>query len=122
MRLGKVVSKEYIEQVLDGMTQSALKGKKVTPGRIATIQCLVDLGEGWHSYTEVQKRLQTYLVSGAIFTIQLAKQYPTIFEIDEEYKVRIRPELFRLVARLIKPRTELVMNEHKMRKDALKGG
>lgn len=92
-----------VTRVLDDITREAFKTGRPSIGRLATVQSIVDLGEGWHNYRDIQKRLQSLLFTGSVFSFQLVARYPRVFERDGD-NVRISPPAFRFVAKEIGPR------------------
>lgn len=100
---------EEVVRTMDAITKEAFKSGKPSIGRLATVQSIVDLGEGWHNYREIQNRLQTYLVTGSTFSFQLVARYPKVFERNGD-EVRVSPLAFRFVAKQIKPRLRKAKN------------
>lgn len=115
------MSKENVEaqviRALDDIMDDAFRSRKPSIGRLATVQSIVDLGEGWHGYREIQKRLQSFLVTGSVFSFQLVARYPTIFEREGD-SVRIAPGAFHVVVKHIGPRLAKVKKELSRRNSA----
>ena len=96
------MSEAEVVEVLDQIAKDSLRTGKLSLGRLATVQAMVDLGRGWHKYTEVARQLQRYIVTGGIYTFQLAGKYPSVFQQSEDHLVRINPDAFDLVAKNVK--------------------
>lgn len=96
-----------VEAVLDVIVEDALSRPKPALGRIATVKSMVDLGVGLHSYRDVQKQLQKYLVTGGIYSFDLARRYPAVF-VSEGNSVGIASQEWSAVKRLIGQRFEKV--------------
>ena len=109
-------ARDEVTRVLDDITREAFKTGRPSIGRLATVQSIVDLGEGWHSYKDVQRRLQSLLITGSIFSFQLVARYPRVFERDGD-NVRISPPAFRFVAKEIGPRLKKAKKDADERKD-----
>ena len=107
---------QEVIDVLDEITENSTPRGKPSPGRLATIQAMVDLGEDWHAYREVVDRMQSYFVSGGVYVFELARKYPAIFEKDAGNRVRIRPEAFPIVSKHVGSRLKQVLTEAKKAK------
>jgi hypothetical protein len=95
------VKEEDVKNILEYLTDDAMKRTPPAYGQIGTIKAMVDLGNDWHSYHEVQRGLNKYLRTGNVFSFQLARHYPQLFEVELPEKVRIRPEAFSILKKLI---------------------
>ena len=95
-------------KLLDQVANDSLATGKPSPGRLATIQAMVDLGNDWHKYTEVAKRMKHYISSGGIYSYELVRKYPDIFEKGPNNAVRIKPDAYDFVAQNISKRMRAV--------------
>ena len=104
--MGKAQSREEALKALEDIITDARRTSRPSIGRIATVQSMIDLGNDWHDYKEIQKRLQGYLKTGSIFSLQLAVKYPNVFERGPGNRVRILPGAFQILARNVPRRFE----------------
>jgi hypothetical protein len=95
-------------KVLDQVAKDSLATGRPSPGRLATIQAMVDLGNDWHKYTEVAKRMKHYVSSGGIYSYELVRKYPDVFEKGPHNVVRIKPEAYDFMAQNIPKRMRAV--------------
>ncbi len=94
---------ERISEILEDLFQDAMKHKPLpTYPKIGTIKAIVDLGEGWHDYREIQRELGKVHKTGNVYSLYLARRYPEMMEVDVEKRVRIRPEAFPIVKKAIR--------------------
>jgi len=105
------VREEEVVAVLDQITRVSIGRGKPSLGRLATVQAMVDLGPGWHKYTEVSRRLQLYIVSGGIYVYEFVRKYPSVFEKNEANLVRINPDALNLVTKHVGKRMREVQEK-----------
>lgn len=82
--------------------------------KIGTIKAMVDLGPGWHTYSEIQKELFKTFKTGNNYVFQLARLYPEIIELNDAKEVRIKlealPSVKRVIGRYAKTLLEAIKN------------
>ena len=108
--MSKVQSEEEALKALQDIITNAKRTSRPSIGRIATVQSMIDLGNDWHDYKEIQKKLQGYLKTGSIFSLQLAIKYPRVFERDPANRVRIAPAAFEILAKNVPRRFKELRN------------
>ncbi len=104
------LNKIELENVLKRWTDEALShGPYPTYGKVGTIKALVDLGEGWHNYREIQRELNRHTKTGNIYSFSLARQYPDLIETDGTGKFRINPEILSVIRPIINKHATLIL-------------
>ncbi len=96
------MTRERITGILEELFDEAMSHKPIpTYPKIGTIKAMVDLGEGWHHYSEIQRELGKFHKTGNVYTFYLARHFPELIEIDNQKRARIRPEAFTLVRKIV---------------------
>ena len=109
-----------MKAILDELFQEAMNRKPIpTYPKIGTLKAMVDLGDGWHTYNEVQRELVKVQWSGNIYSLYLARVYPDLIEVDPEKHVRIRPALYPVTKRLVKGYAEKILQAVAKKKQEL---
>jgi hypothetical protein len=94
------LSEQKAVEILRTLFEDAT-GRRPTYAKIGTIKAMIDLGEGWHSYREIQKELSKVHPTGNVYVFYLARLYPELIEVDKERRVRITPKAFPIVKKTI---------------------
>ena len=88
------------KDILDALLKDAT-GSKPSYAKIGTIKAMVDLGDDWHSYREIQRELGKVHSTGNVYVFYLARAYPELIELNDEKCARIRPAVLPVVSRVI---------------------
>ena len=89
-----------IKDILDELLKDAM-GSKPSYAKIGTIKAMVDLGDDWHSYREIQRELGKIHPTGNVYVFYLATAYPELIELNNEKCARIRPAVLPVARKFI---------------------
>jgi len=108
-----------IIKILETLTAEALRHKP-TPsyGKIGTIKAMVDLGNEWRDYREIQRELGKYLKTGNVYVFDLMRIAPELIEKDDKNRVRIKPEVYPVVSQNINKYANKILKAIKLKKNS----
>jgi hypothetical protein len=91
-----------IKHFLLELKEEALRHKPVPSyGKIGTLKAMVDLGEGWHNYREIQRELTKFMSTGNVYVFQLAAMHPDLIERQGQEDFRLSVKVPPMVTKLI---------------------
>lgn len=99
-----------ILKMLQELTIQGLKHKSIA--KLATIKMMIDLGNDWHDYREIQRGLFKYVRTGNVYVFELSRRYPNIIMKDSSSnEFKIVDEAFPIISKHINMKLELVLSK-----------
>jgi hypothetical protein len=95
------VNEEQVISSLERLLMYSSKGRLPTASRFQTLKAMVALGQRWQSPREVMRQLRNLKIN-TNYVFEIQGHFPEIMETNwDKSLVRIRPEAFQTVAKLI---------------------